>query len=156
MDEVRCKLELRQDETRQSPGRLTGVLMDYATGAGDRPERFLPGSLSWPEGGVVLNLSHDRRQPVMRFEPEEREGRLVVDAPLPDTGRGRDAATMVRDGTLRGLSVEFRAARQRFRDGVREIEAALLTAAAIVDDPSYPAARVEVRGRRAGRRRLWL
>ena len=156
MEEIRCAIDVRQDDTRASPGRIVGTLMDYETRAQDRPERFLQGSLSWPEGGVILNEQHNRQAPVMRFTPRQAEGRVLIDAPLPDTQRGRDAATMVRDGTFTGLSVEFRAGRERHRGGVREVEAAQLVAAALVDAPSYPASRVEVRDKRAGRRRVWL
>ena len=39
-DEIRCKIEYREDESRQSPGRLYGVLMPYETRAVDRPEVF--------------------------------------------------------------------------------------------------------------------
>ena len=129
--------------------------MDYETRAGDRPERFLRGSLDWPEGGVILNEQHNRQAPIMRFTPQQAEGRVLIDTPLPDTQRGRDAAVMVRNGTMTGLSVEFRAVRASNRAGVREVEAAQLVAVALVDSPSYPASRVEVRERTA-RRRVWL
>ncbi|MCY4086857.1 MAG: HK97 family phage prohead protease [Actinomycetia bacterium] len=130
--------------------------MDYETRAGDRPERFLRGSLAWPVGGVILNEQHNRQAPIMRFTPQQAEGRVRIDAPLPDTQRGRDAATMIRDGTFTGLSVEFRAVRASSRGGLREVEAAQLVAAALVDIPSYPTSRVEVRDKRTGRRRGWL
>ena len=91
--------------------------MDYETQASDRPERFLRGSLEWSEGGVILNEQHNRQAPIMRFAPEEREGRVLIDASLPDTQRSRDAATMAREGTFTGLSVEFWAARASSRAG---------------------------------------
>ena len=156
MDEIRFAVECRADETRQSPGRIVGTLMEYETRAGDRPELFAAGALSWPDGGIVLNEQHNRQAAIMRFEPEVRDGAVVIDAALPDTQRGRDAATMIRNGTFRGLSVEFRATSEGVRNGVREIRAARLAGAALVDDPSYPASRVEVRERTAARPRVWL
>ena len=56
---------------------------------------------------------------------------------LPDTTEGRDVATLVRDGVLRGFSVEFRATRDRIEGGnVRVVERAELRALSVVDDPS--------------------
>jgi len=115
VDEIRCAIEVRQDDSRASPGRIVGTLMVYETRAQDRPERFLRGPLRWPEGGMILNEQHNRRAPIMRFTPQQAEGRVLIDALLPDTQHGRDAAVLVRDGTFAGLSVEFRAGRERER-----------------------------------------
>ena len=105
------------DDSRLSPGRIFGTLLSYETKAKDRSEVFGRGALSWPADGVVLNLSHDRKQPVTRFTPEQRDAAVVVDVALPDTSRGRDAISMIRDGVFRGLSVEFRGAEARTRWG---------------------------------------
>ena len=155
MTEIRCSVELRQDDTHVSPGRLYGVLLTEGERAGDRPEVFEAGALEWPADGVVVNRQHARRAAIMRVTPERRGREVVIDAPLPDTVAGRDAATEVRSGLLTGLSVEFRAKRQRYDGGVRRITAALLTAAGLVDDPSYKGSRVEVRAK-GKRRRVWL
>ena len=78
----------------------------------------------------MLNVQHDRQaQPIMRFVPELRGSQVVIDAPLPDTSRGRDAAVMVRNGTLRGLSVEFRSIREARQSGIRHIQKAMSRAA---------------------------
>ena len=155
-DEFRCAIELRADESRQSPGRITGTLLTYGERAADRAELFRAGSLTWPESGIILNEQHNRQAPIMRFVPEVRGGKIVIDAMLPDTQRGRDAATMIQNGTMRGLSVEFRSKRERRgAGGVREIEAAELRGAGLVDDPSYRGSAVEVRSTRE-RRRIWL
>ena len=152
-DEIRCAVEIREDETRQSPGRLMGTLLRYNERAGDRAELFEAGALKWPDNGVVLRRQHSRGAPIMRVVPETRGRDVVLDAELPDTQAGRDAASEVRAGLLPGLSVEFRATAQRYVTGVRRITSALLTGAGLVDDPSYTGSRVEVRNRR---RRLWL
>ncbi len=152
--EIRCAIECRADESRQSPGRLTGTLLTYGERASDRAEVFLEGSLEWPDGGIVLNEQHDRKSPVMRFTPKLEGRQVVIDAPLPDTQRGRDAATSIRNGLFRGLSIEFASKFEtRGTGGVREIRKARLGGAALVDDPSYSGSRVEVRQRRVGRRR---
>lgn len=153
-NEIRCTIELRADDSRQSPGRLVGELMRYETPARSRKEIFSAGSLHWDDDGIILNLSHDRKQPLMRIVPTVRENAVIVDAPLPDTQRGRDAAVMVRNGTLRGLSVEFQTQAEGQRDGLRDVKRARLVAAALCDSGDYGS--VEVRGRGDRRPRRWM
>lgn len=155
MSEIRCSIELRADESRQSPGRIVGTLVTYEQRASDRAEVFASGALSWDEGGVVLNEQHNRQAPIMRFVPTVEGKEVRISAALPDTQRGRDAATMIKNGTMRGLSVEFRAQDEGRRAGMREIRRAVLLGAAIVDDPSYKG-RLEVREKTKRRRRIWL
>ena len=160
MDEIRCSVEFRADETRQSPGRLVGQLIEYEARATDRAEMFAAGALTWPADGVILNLSHDRKQPLLRFTPTVTENRVMVDVQLPDTSRGRDAAVMVRNNTLRGLSVEFRSQEEGQRDGMRLVRRAALMGAALVDDAAYGGT-LEVRDKavsahKPGRATLWL
>ena len=146
MNEIRCPIELRADDTGASPGRLYGVLLIYGERASDRPELFEPNSLSWAEDGIVINRQHARQNPVLRAVPEVRGLAVMVDAPLPDTMAGRDAAQEIRDGLFKGLSVEFKAVRQSFEGGLRRISSARLTAAGLVDSPSYANSLVEIRG----------
>ena len=129
--------------------------MPYEQRALDRPEMFARGALSWPAGGVVLREQHNRSAPITRFEPIDAGGEVRVSIPLPYTARGRDAAELVRNGTYRGLSVEFRAEAEEMRGGLRVVTRAVLTGAGLVDDPSYKAP-VELRGRGERRRGLWL
>ena len=126
-DEFRCAIELRADDSMASPGRLVGTLLTYGQRAGDRAELFEPGALTWPANGIVLRRQHVREAPIARVIPELRGNDVVIDYPLPDTTAGRDAAIEVRNGTLGGLSVEFRATGQKFVGGVRRISAALLS-----------------------------
>ena len=51
MDELRCSIEVRADDSIASPGRLFGVLLTYGERAGDRAEVFEPGSLEWDPAG---------------------------------------------------------------------------------------------------------
>lgn len=156
MTEFRCKIELRADESRQSPGRVVGTLITYEQRASDRAEVFADGALSWDEGGIILNEQHARNQPIMRFVPTVEGREVRIDAALPDTTRGRDAATMIRNGTMTGLSVEFRSREEGRRAGMREIRRAVLLGAALVDDASYKGC-LEVRERGKRRRfHSWL
>ena len=139
------EIRLAEDPDRGGPGLLQGVLMPYEKRAADRAEVFKAGSLHWPSGGIVLREQHNREAPIVRFVPKVEGSEVRASIPLPDTMRGRDAALMVRNGTLRGLSVEFIAERESQVSGVREITRARLTGAGLVDDPSYSGAAVSVR-----------
>ena len=59
-------------------------------------------------------------------------------ATMPTTREGDDALELVRSGVLRGLSVEFRAIRDRFVGDLREIGRAVLDGLGLVDRPAYP------------------
>ncbi len=153
--ELHSTIELHADGA--GPGRLSGILMTYGEPVADgRGHVFLPGSLSWAGDGILLNLSHDRKQPLMRVQPETDGDRVLLAAVLPDTTRGRDAAVMVRNGTYRGLSAEVQVHGDRMVGGRREITAAHLAGAALVDSPAIRSATVEVHDRQRARRRVWL
>lgn len=138
------EIRLSQDPERGGPGVLLGVLMPYGQKSSDREEVFEANSLYW-QGGIVLREMHDRKQPITRFEPTATDAGVEIRVALPDTQRGRDAAELVRNGTLRGLSVEFLAERESYRGGLRVIHRARLMGAGLVDDPSYSGAGVEIR-----------
>ena len=122
MDEIRCRVEVREDESRLSPGRIVGTLITYGERASDRPELFEAGALSWPDGGIVLNRQHSRVSPVMRVLPQVVGDSVVIDAALPDTAAGRDTATEIRQGLFTGLSVEFRSIKQSFQGGLINVK----------------------------------
>ena len=146
MNELRCPIELRADDSGQSPGRLVGTLLTYGERASDRPELFEPNSLVWADRGIVINRQHVRSSPVLRAVPEVRGLTVVVDTPLPDTTAGREAAQEILGGLFTGMSIEFKAQRQRFENGIRCISSAMLLAAALVDSPSFANSLVEIRG----------
>ena len=154
-DEIRCAVEFREDDTRQSPGRLFGTLLTYGETPKNKRELFEPGALTWPAEGIVLRRQHARAAPIMRAVPELRGAAVVIDQPLPDTQAGRDAAREIQDGLFTGLSIEFQAVAQTYRTGVRRITRAKLSGAGLVDDPEYAGSGVEIRARGV-RRRLWL
>ena len=66
---------------------------------------------------------------------------------------------MIRDGTLTGLSVEFRSVAERFTGDLRQIIRATLGGLGMVDRPAYSgSAGLEVRQRQTenpARRYLW-
>ena len=150
MNEIRCAIELRA--AGDSPGRITGTMIELGRVASDRREVFTPGSVQWPAGGIKLLAEHRGRE-VMRVMPTVDGSEIKIDARLPDSALGREVAAEVRAGRKRGLSVEFHATSEVTVAGVREVRGALVDAAAVVPSPAYTQARVEVRERR---RRRWL
>ena len=150
MNEIRCAVEIR--EAADSPGRLTGTILETGRVASDRREVFVPGSVQFPANGIRLLAEHRGRQ-IMRVEPVITGSEIRIDAALPDTSLGREVASEIRSGRKRGLSVEFFPTSEATVSGVREVRGALIDAAAVVVDGAYSQARVEVRERR---RRRWL
>ena len=132
-------------EVRVSGRTLTGIAMPYGTVSPDFRERFEPGAFGEIRA-IDVNLQHDPAVVVARGATLTDSPRaLSVAATLPD---GAGALALVKRGALRGFSVEFLAKRER-RDasGVRVVARAELTGLALVDKPSYPGARPEVRAR---------
>ena len=145
METLLVPIEIRQDETRQSPGVLTGTLMTYETRARDRAEMFRTGAFRWPVDGFNVNAQHNRQAAIVRVTPFVEDGAVKISAPLPNTTAGRDAAENIRTGVWTGLSVEFQAELEKREGGMRRIEKAFLAGAALVDTPSYGDSLVEVR-----------
>ena len=149
---MKDKIERRFAEGVTVKGRtLTGVAMRYgevATIKGRR-ERFQPGAFGAPLPDVVLNFHHERSRPLTRtgagLKLSDGADALELRAKLPNTRDADDAIELVRQGVLRGLSVEFRATRERRDGGVRVIERAVLLGVGLVDTPAYPGATVEAR-----------
>ena len=156
MEHLCCEIRLAEDPEKRGPGVIHGVLMPYGEIASDRPEMFAEASLVWPDEGIVLREMHNRQAPIVRFVPLSAPGEARVVIPLPPTQRGRDAATGVKNGTYRGLSVEFRAHQEGRQGMVRVIHRGMLHGAGLVDDASYKGASIEVRERRQRRPRIWL
>ena len=152
--EIRCEISCREDDSRQSPGRLTGTLIRYGDVSPSHRETFERGALEWDKAeGVILKRQHKDGAPIMKVHPVERDGAVVIDQELPDTAAGRDLARELRDKLFTHLSIEFRAAISRYTGGLRRIARARLVGAGVVFNPSYPESRVELRGRR---RKFWI
>lgn len=115
-------------------------------------ERVQPGAFG--EGvaraDVLLNLQHDRGQPLARtggggLTLTDSPEALTVRASLPATRLGDDTLALVRGNVLRGLSVEMRVTGERPEGGVRVVERAKLVGIGIVDRPAFPASEIEAR-----------
>ena len=147
MDKLLFEIRQAEDPSRESPGRLVGTLLRYEERARDRKEVFVRGALTWPEEGIVINEQHNRQAPILRAIPYLDGDEVKIDAPVPNTARGRDAVTNIREGVLTGLSVEFHSRSEGRRGNLREIRSAFLGAAALVDKGAYGGSTVEVRQR---------
>ena len=141
-------------ELRVEGRRLSGTVMRCGEVSPSHRERFEPGSLRMAEA-LHLDLDHDPERAVA-WHPggglaiENGRDTVTMRAELPPIPAADRALHEVRAGKVTGLSVEFRAVRER-RDGdMRVIEEAVLLGVGIVRAPSYGAARVEAR-RRSGR-----
>ncbi len=146
-DSLLLEIRAAEDVTRQSPGRIVGTILNYNERARDRNEMFLDGALRWPESGLVINEQHNRQAPVVRAVPFLDGKAIKIDAKVPDTQRGRDALTNIREGVYTGLSMEFGAEQEEYRGSLRIIRKGFLGAAALVDVASYGGSVVEVRER---------
>ena len=144
MDEIRCSIKI-ENRAEGEPSRLTGTLMVYNERAQDRPETFLPGSLRWDAGGIILNRQHSRKNPILKFSPVESEGRVLIDVEIPTTTAGADALAEVRSGLFGSLSIEFKSIKESFVAGCRQISEAILTGAALCDAGAYSGSVVEAR-----------
>ena len=147
-------IEIREDESRETPGVLVGTLLRYGQLAKDRPERFAADALYWDGKGVPVNVQHDRKSVFARVIPAVEDGVVAVRQKLVDSTRSRDLIAMVKGGVLTGLSSEFVTERERYVGGVREILRARLVAIGVVDEGSYQTS-VAVRSRSNVRRRPW-
>ena len=163
MESLLIPIEYRADETRESPGMLSGVLMTYGSRANDRPEMFEAGAFHWRESGIVIRRQHDRTRPILRAIPYlAGDGKeLRINAPLLNDTMGRDIAAAMQgpNPLYQGLSVEFRAEKETRRNGIRVISRAFLDGAGLVDTPSYLDSTVEVRAEGISAYRsihLWL
>ena len=144
-------------ELRVEGRRLSGVVMHYGEVSPSHKERFETGSLRMADT-VHLDLFHDPEKAVAWYPGgglvlDNSRDALTMHAELPPIPAADRALDEIRSGAVSGLSVEFRAVKER-RDGdLRIIEAAVLSGIAIVRSPSYTNAQVEAR-RRSGRTML--
>ena len=136
---IKRHVELRQAADGDG---FSGTILRYGDEAkvyGSR-EQFIPGSIAYDD--VILNLMHDRGQPVARtgtpfLEIRDSSDALTLTAKYPDTVYGTRAREMIEAGVLRGLSAEFIADDERWDGNRRVINRARLYGVGIVDRPAY-------------------
>ena len=159
---LHADIEIREAERDDSPGRITGTVLKYGTRGEKGRETFAPGSLTWPESGIRVDVEHlsspvkgSVAMPVAVAVPFVEGDEVRIDAELENTEQARALASFMRKGLYRRMSIEFRHARTRWTRGVREVVQAVLVGAALTDTPSYAdtSASIRTEGRR---RKAWL
>ena len=139
-------------ELRAEGRKLSGVVIRYSDYSPTHQERFLPGAFRLAET-VPLNLEHDELRaaawyPGGGLSLEDDENELRFEAELPTIPAGDLALDLVKSGKAKGLSIEFRAHKERRDNGIRIVESALLIGVGLVRNPSYPQSQVEARNAR--------
>lgn len=93
-------------------------------------------------GSVPLLWQHAPGRPIGRIEYLREDGRgLRVIGRLSDGVAGREAAALLKEGTVRGLSFGYRV-REASGQGPRELKAVELVEVSLVTFPMQPKARV--------------
>ena len=126
-------------ELRAEGRRLSGVVMKYGDVSPSHRERFEPGALRLA-ASIHLDLHHDPERAIA-WHPGGglalANGRdvLTMRAVLPPIPAADRALAEIKAGRVDGLSVEFRAVRERQDGDIRVIEDAVLSGIAIVKAP---------------------
>ncbi len=125
------------------------ILQEGRAAAGGRAEVFAPGALVWPNDGIGILTEHRGAVEARAVPTREPNGEIRISTPATP------AIVRAVDQGKQHMSVEFHAVwEHRTAAGVREIELALLDAAALTDKPEYEQTRAELRERQQVR--VWL
>ena len=138
-----ARLELRASDT--GPGTVVGPVLHYGDVA-TLPfgqERILPGAFGdLSTADLFVNRMHMREQTLANtgagLTIDDNAERLHAETELIDDMYGEMTAKQVKNGRLRGHSIEFRTLEDDFLDGIRIIKRARLYGFGIVDKPAYP------------------
>ena len=145
MEKLHCPVEIR--EAKDGPVLSGTILQEGRAAGGGRAELFSPFSVVWPSDGVALRAEHRGAELARAVPTRDADGSLRIETPATPE-------ILAAYATRKFFSVEFHALREvRTKGGIREIQRALVDAAALVLSPEYSQATAEVRERR---RRVWL
>ena len=144
--EAELILELREDADGDivATGYGRAVPYETPTKVGGIEESFARDAFN-PDDVVGKPLAYRHGEPVgIITGAENREDGLYIDFQIVNTAQGRDAATLVRTGASKGLSVGFqpvKSAWSRTRDKVQHVTAGLLEVS-LTHMPAYSQAGV--------------
>ena len=133
-------------EADDGPMLRGAILQEGRAAHGGRAEVFAPLAVVWPSDGIALLGEHRGSELARAVPTRDADGSLRIETRATP-------AILAAYATRKYFSVEFHAlAEIRTAGGVREIQRALIEAAALVPNPEYPGVRAEVR---STRRRVW-
>ena len=160
------KLEYRFTDFKPVEGRtVSGVVIAYGANGLDpisrNRETFESRAFGDISDTVFANVNHDRNKIVAvsgnGLDLTHSDTGLLASIQIPENAFGNSVLEKIREGVYKGFSVEFRAIKESFIDGVRTISKATLEALSIVRTPAYPDSRiVEVRNLPDGREYLHI
>ena len=134
-------------EASDGPMLSGTVLQEGRAAQGGRAELFAPLSVVWPSDGIAILGEHHGSELARAVPTRDADGSLRIETKAT-------APILAAFAARKYFSVEFRSISEvRTAGGVREIQRALVDAAALVSDPEYPNVKAEIRDRR---RRVWL
>ena len=145
MEKLHCSVEIR--EADDGPVLSGTILQEGRAAGGGRAELFSPFSVVWPSGGIALLAEHRGAALAHAVPTRDADGSLRIETPATPE-------ILAAYATRKFFSVEFHALREvRTKGGIREIQRALVEAAALTAEPEYKQATAEVR---STQRRVWL
>ena len=130
------ELEIRSSDEGE---HLNGVVIQEGRAGSVRREIFSPNSLSWPAEGIPVRTEHLRGEAARALPTRHSDGSVRIKV------RATPEIRAAYQAGKKFLSAEFFALRESRSAGIREIESALLSGAAMVADPEYRQATAEIR-----------
>ena len=129
-------LELRESDEGE---HLTGTVVQEGRAGSVRLEVFSPQSLTWPAEGIPVRTEHLRGEAARALPTRHPDGSVRIKV------RATPEIRSAYQAGKKFLSAEFFALRESRSAGIREIESALLSGAAMVANPEYKQATAEIR-----------
>ena len=141
---------VRPLELRAESRTLIGTALRYGDVSPSHKERFLPGAFGDLSGVKWLDYRHDPTRVVAHtgdgsLKLSDSPEALTLRAELPALPLSDLVLKEIQDGTLSGLSIEFRSLGERTSNNLRVVERASLVGVGLVANPSYPESKVETR-----------
>ncbi|MYE89578.1 hypothetical protein F4X33_11350 [Candidatus Poribacteria bacterium] len=141
---------VRPLELRAESRTLIGTALRYGDVSPSHKERFVPGAFGDLSGVKWLDYRHDPTRVVAHtgdgsLKLSDSPEALTLRAELPALPLSDLVLKEIQDGTLSGLSIEFRSIDERTSNDLRVVERASLVGVGLVATPSYPESKVETR-----------